>query len=103
MIKSAKMLLFQLNTRKKIIDRKVREFDKSEDYQKRNSSEIKNLIKEAFPLNEYLNKNIIKQKIMDIYYQNGIMSKVTQNTIKSYFECKESGKINSFKLIKFKY
>lgn len=89
--------------KKKIIDRKVREFDKSEDYQKRNSSEIKNLIKEAFPLNEYLNKNIIKQKIMDIYYQNGIMSKVTQNTIKSYFECKESGKINSFKLIKFKY
>ena len=54
-------------------------------------------------LNEYINKNIIKQKIMDIYYQNGIMSKVTQNTIKSYFECKESGKINSFKLIKFKF
>lgn len=101
--KIGKDAIISAEYKKKLIDRKVREFDQSEDYQKRYSSEIKNLIKEAFPLNEYINKNIIKQKIMDIYYQNGIMSKVTQNTIKSYFECKESGKINSFKLIKFKF
>ncbi len=91
--------------KKPLIDRKIKEYDKAQAQQLRFSSKILDEIKAEFQLGIYLPKEEIKQKLEIIYQENGINFKVTQETIKEYYDCNLSGSKEkaSFKLNFFKF
>lgn len=91
--------------KKPLIDRKIKEYDKAQAQQLRFSPKILDEIKAEFQLGIYLPKEEIKQKLEIIYQENGINFKVTQETIKEYYDCNLSGSKEkaSFKLNFFKF
>ena len=91
--------------KKPLIDRKIKEYDKAQAQQLRFSPKVLDEIKAEFQLGTYLPKEEIKQKLEIIYQENGINFKVTQETIKEYYDCNLSGSKEkpSFKLNFFKF
>lgn len=91
--------------KKPLIDRKIKEYDKAQAQQLRFSPKVLDEIKAEFQLGIYLPKEEIKQKLEIIYQENGINFKVTQETIKEYYDCNLSGSKEkaSFKLNFFKF
>ena len=86
--------------KKQFIEKKVKEYDKAQAKKLRFSPKVLNEIKAEFPLGIYLPKEEIKQRLEVIYCENGINFKVTQETIKEYYDCNLSGSKEkpSFKL-----
>ena len=91
--------------KKQLIEKKVKEYDKAQAQKLRFSPKVLNEIKAEFPLGIYLPKEEIKQRLEVIYCENGINFKVTQETIKEYYDCNLSGSKEkpSFKLNFFKF
>lgn len=91
--------------KKPLIDRKIKEYDKSQAQQLRFSPKVLNEIKAEFQLGIYLPKEEIKQRLQLIYQENGVNFKATQDTIRDYYDCDVSNSKEkpSFKLIRFKF
>lgn len=91
--------------KKSLIDKKVNEYDKAQGNKLRFSENVLNDIQREFELEIYIPKKEIQQRLQVILQENGVQYKVTQDTIRDYYECHESGsrKPASFKLIAFKF
>lgn len=91
--------------KKSLIDKKVSEYDKAQAERLRFSPKVLEEIKAEFPLGIYLPKEEIKQRLQLIYEENGIIFKVTQDTIKDYYDCDVSNSKEppSFKPYFFKF
>ena len=91
--------------KKSLIDKKVNEYDKVRAQQLRFSFEVLDAIKAEFPLGIYLSKEEIKQRLQLIFQEYDIIFKVTQETIKDYYDCTVSNSMEkpSFKLNIFKW
>ena len=90
---------------KGLIDKAIQQYDKEQAESLRFSSDVQKDIKEEFEMNVYISKNEIKNRLQAIYNEYGIEYKVTQDTIKDYYETSNSGSIKggSYKLEAFKW
>ena len=88
-----------------LIDRKVREFDKAQANKLRFSENVLKDIQREFPLGVYIPKKDIQQRLQMILQDNGVQYKVTQDTIRDYFDCSESNSKEqpSYRLNVFKF
>lgn len=91
--------------KKQLIDKKVNEYDKAQANKLRFSENVLNDVQREFELGIYIPKKEIQQRLQVIFQENGVQYKVTQDTIRDYYECSESGsrKPASFKLIVFNF
>lgn len=83
-----------------LIDRKVREFDKAQAHKLRFSENVLRDIQREFPTGVYIPKKEIQQKLRIILQSNGVQFKVSQDTIRDYYEVSESNskELPSFRL-----
>lgn len=86
--------------KRSLIDRKVREFDKAQANKLRFSENVLKDIQREFPLGVYIPKKDIQQRLHMILQENGVMYKVTQDSIRDYYDVTES---NSKELPSFKF
>jgi hypothetical protein len=88
-----------------LIDRKVREFDKAQANKLRFSENILKDIQREFPLGVYISKKDIQQRLQRILQDNGVQYKVTQDSIRDYYDVTESNskELPSFRLNVFKF
>ena len=91
--------------KKSLIDRKVNEFDKVQARKLRFSENVLRDILHEFELGVYLPKREIQQRLQIIFQENGIHFKVTQDTIRDYYEVSESNSMEqpSYRLNVFKF
>ena len=90
---------------KGLIDKAILQHDNEQAEILRFSPDVLKDIKEEFEMNIYINKNEIKGHLQAIYDEHGIRYKVTQDTIKDYYDTDNSGSKNggSYKLTAFKF
>lgn len=88
-----------------LIDRKVREFDKAQANKLRFSENILKDIQREFPIGVYIPKKDIQQRLHVILQDNGVQFKVSQDSIRDYYEVNESNskELPSFRLNVFKF
>ena len=88
-----------------LIDRKVREFDKAQANKLRFSENVLKDIQREFPLGVYIPKKDIQQRLQMILQDNGVQYKVTQDSIRDYYDVTESNskELPSFRLNVFKF
>lgn len=86
--------------KRSLIDRKVREFDKAQANKLRFSENVLKDIQREFPLGVYIPKKDIQQRLQMILQDNGVQYKVTQDSIRDYYEVSESNskELPSFRL-----
>lgn len=86
------------------IDRKVHEFDKAQAHKLRFSENVLKDIQEEFPLGIYIPKKEIQQRLLMILQENGVQYKVSQDSIRDYYDVSESNSMElpSFRLNMFK-
>ena len=91
--------------KKGLIDKAILQYDKEQAEILRFSPNVLKGIKEEFEMNIYINKNEIKGRLQAIYDEHSIRYKVTQDTIKDYYDTDNSGSKNggSYKLTAFKF
>lgn len=91
--------------KRSLIDRKVREFDKAQANKLRFSENVLKEIQREFPLGVYIPKKDIQQRLHMILQENGVMYKVTQDSIRDYYDVTESNskELPSFKLNVFRF
>ena len=91
--------------KRSLIDRKVREFDKVQAKKLRFSDNVLNDIQRELPLGVYIPKREIQQRLQMIMQENGVEYKVTQDSIRDYYDVTESNskELPSFKLNMFKF
>ena len=91
--------------KRSLIDRKVREFDKAQANKLRFSENVLKDIQHEFPLGVYIPKKDIQQRLHMILQENGVMYKVTQDSIRDYYDVTESNskELPSFKLNVFRF
>lgn len=91
--------------KRSLIDRKVREFDKAQAHKLRFSENVLKDIQREFPLGVYIPKKDIQQRLHMILQENGVMYKVTQDSIRDYYDVTESNskELPSFKLNVFRF
>jgi hypothetical protein len=91
--------------KKSLIDRKVREFDKVQANKLRFSVNVLKDISQEFELGIYIPKREIQQRLQIIFQENGVQYKVTQDTIRDYYDVSESNSMEqpSFRLYVFKH
>ena len=91
--------------KRSLIDRKVREFDKAQANKLRFSENVLKDIQREFPLGVYIPKKDIQQRLYMILQENGVMYKVTQDSIRDYYDVTESNskELPSFKLNVFRF
>ena len=73
-----------------LIDRKVREFDKAQAHKLRFSENVLRDIQSEFPIGVYIPKKEIQQRLQLILQDNGVQFKVSQDTIRDYYNVSES-------------
>ena len=73
-----------------LIDRKVREFDKAQAHKLRFSENVLRDIQREFPIGVYIPKKEIQQRLQLILQDNGVQFKVSQDTIRDYYNVSES-------------
>ena len=73
-----------------LIDRKVREFDKAQAHKLRFSENVLRDIQREFPIGVYIPKKEIQQRLQIILQDNGVQFKVSQDTIRDYYDVSES-------------
>lgn len=90
---------------KGLIDKAILQHDNEQAEILRFSPDVLKDIKEEFEMNIYINKNEIKGHLQAIYDEHSIRYKVTQDTIKDYYDTDNSGSKNggSYKLTAFKF
>ena len=76
--------------KRSLIDRKVREFDKAQAHKLRFSENILGDIQREFPIGVYIPKKEIQQRLRMILQDNGVQFKVSQDTIRDYYDVSES-------------
>lgn len=81
------------------IDKAVKQYDEERAEELRFSPDILKAIEADFEIEVYIAKEMIKQRLKAIYKEYKIEYKVTQNTIKDYFDTKVHGA--SYKLVRF--
>ena len=88
-----------------LIDRKVRDFDKAQANKLRFSENVLKDIQREFPLGVYISKKDIQQRLQRILQDNGVQYKVTQDSIRDYYDVTESNskELPSFRLNVFKF
>ena len=91
-IEKAKYLKGQMN-------KAVKQHDKEQAEELRFSPDVLKAIETEFETEVYIAKDEIKQRLKNIYYKFDIDYKVTQDTIKDYFETKVHGA--NYKLVRF--
>ena len=86
--------------KRSLIDRKVREFDKAQANKLRFSENVLKDIQREFPLGVYIPKKDIQQRLHIILQDNGVQFKVSQDTIRDYYNVRESNskELPSFRL-----
>lgn len=91
--------------KKSLIDRKVREYDKAQARKLRFSENVLNDIFREFQTGVYLPKKEIQHRLQIIFQENGVQYKVTQDTIRDYYDVTESNskKQPSYRLNLFKF
>ena len=91
--------------KRSLIDRKVREFDKAQANKLRFSENVLKDIQREFPLGVYIHKKDIQQRLHMILQENGVMYKVTQDSIRDYYDVTESNskELPSFRLNVFRF
>ena len=91
--------------KRSLIDRKVREFDKAQANKLRFSENVLKDIQREFPLGVYIPKKDIQQRLHMILQENGVMYKVTQDSIRDYYDVTESNskELPSFRLNVFRF
>lgn len=103
-LKIGKAGIEKANYQKAQIEKAIKLYDEEQAEICRFSPEVKKAIKEEFEMNVYINKNEIKSRLQAIYNEYGIEYRVTQDTIKDYYDTSNSGSIKggSYKLEAFK-
>ena len=76
--------------KRSLIDRKVREFDKAQAHKLRFSENVLRDIQREFPIGVYIPKKEIQQRLQLILQDNGVQFKVSQDTIRDYYNVSES-------------
>ena len=91
--------------KRSLIDRKVREFDKAQAYKLRFSENVLKDIQCEFELGIYIPKKEIQQRLQVILQENNVQYKVTQDTIRDYYDVSESNSLElpSYRLNVFKF
>lgn len=91
--------------KKSLIDRKVREFDNAQANKLRFSENALKDIQREFELGIYIPKKEIQQRLQIIFQENGVQYKVTQDSIRDYYDVSESNSMElpSFRLNAFKF
>ena len=91
--------------KRSLIDRKVREFDKAQANKLRFSENVLKDIQREFRLGVYIPKKDIQQRLRMILQENRVMYKVTQDSIRDYYDVTESNskELPSFKLNVFRF
>ncbi|MBQ8765880.1 MAG: hypothetical protein IJZ16_03670 [Clostridia bacterium] len=91
--------------KKSLIDRKVREYDKAQANMLRFSENVLKDILREFPIGVYIPKKEILQRLQVILQENGVQYKVTQETIRDYYDVSESNSMElpSYRLNVFKF
>ena len=104
-MKIGKTRIEKAKYQKGLIDKAIQQHDKKQAEMLRFSPDVLKDIKEEFEMNVYINKNEIKNRLQAIYDEHSIRYKVTQDTIKNYYDTDNSGSINggSYKLTAFKF
>ena len=104
-MKIGKAGMVKAKYQKGLIDKAIQQYDKKQAEILRFSPDVLKDIKEEFEMNIYINKNEIKGHLQAIYGEHSIRYKVTQDTIKDYYNTDNSGSINggSYKLTAFKF
>ena len=103
--KIGKDAIISAEYKRSLIDRKVREFDKVQAKKLRFSDNVLNDIQRELPLGVYIPKREIQQRLQMIMQENGVEYKVTQDSIRDYYDVTESNskELPSFKLNVFKF
>ena len=91
--------------KKSLIERKVREYDKAQANMLRFSENVLKDILREFPIGVYIPKKEIQQRLQVILQENGVQYKVTQETIRDYYDVSESNSMElpSYRLNVFKF
>ncbi len=91
--------------KKSLIDRKVKEYDKAQARTLRFSENVLKDIFREFQTGVYLPKKEIQQRLLLIFQENGVQCKVTQDTIRDYYDVTECNSMESpsFRLNVFKF
>jgi hypothetical protein len=91
--------------KKSLIDRKVREFDKAQANKLRFSQNVLRDVQREFELGVYIPKKDIQQRLQIILQENGVQYKVTQDSIRDYYDVSESNSMElpSYRLNVFKF
>ena len=91
--------------KKELLEKAVKEHDKAEANKLRFSPDVLNEVFQALELDVYIPKSEIKEKLLRIFREFGITSKVTQTTILDYYEASDrrSTKSPTYKLRRFKF
>lgn len=81
------------------INKAVKQYDKEQAEKLRFSPEVLKTIEAEFEVESYISKEVIKQRLKNIFAEFRINYKVIQDTIKDYFDTKVHGA--SYKLVRF--
>lgn len=103
--KIGKDAIISAEYKKSLIDRKVREFDNAQAFKLRFSENVLKDIQREFELGIYLPKKEIQQRLQIIFQENGVQYKVTQDSIRDYYDVSESNSMElpSYRLNVFKF
>jgi hypothetical protein len=103
--KIGKDAIISAEYKKSLINRKVREFDKAQANKLRFSENLLKDIQREFELGIYIPKKEIQQRLQVILQENGVQYKVTQDSIRDYYEVSESNSMGqpSYRLNVFKF
>lgn len=104
-MKIGKARIEKAKYQKGLIDKAIQQYGKEQAEILRFSPDVLKDIKEEFEMNVYINKNEIRGRLEAIYNEHNIKYKVTQDTIKDYYDTDNSGSINggSYKLKSSKF
>lgn len=103
--KIGKDAIISAEYKKSLIDRKVREFDNAQAFKLRFSENVLKDIQREFELGIYLPKKEIQQRLQIIFQENGVQYKLTQDSIRDYYDVSESNSMElpSYRLNVFKF